>query len=87
MVYENASPRVVGAAVSGYSHERQYLVVRAGFPGVCTHAFTLHKPVRRGYAGGQGIACREWFRSPACMFDGSRHITGTKSGFDSAECS
>ena len=87
MVYEKPSLRVVGAAVSGYSHERQYSVVRAEFSGVCTHAFTWHNPVRRGYARGQGIACREWFRSPACVFDGSRPITRTKSGFAFTESS
>ena len=87
MVYEKPSLRVVGAAVSGYSHERQYSVFRAEFSGVCAHAFTWHMPVRRGYAGGQGTACGEWFRSPACVFEGSGPITTTKSGFAFTESS
>ena len=87
MVYGEASPRVVGAAVSDYSHERQYSVVRTVFPGESAHAFTSHKSVRRGYPRGRGIACREWFRGSACMFDGSKSITTTKSGFAAAESS
>ena len=87
MVYVEASPRVVGAAVSDSLHARQYSVFRAVFRGACAHAVMSHKPVRRGYARGQGTACREWFRGPVCVFEGSGPITTTKSGFDSAECS
>ena len=87
MVYGEASPRVVGAAVSDSLHARQYSVFRAVFRGACAHADMSHKPVRRGYARGRGTACGEWFRGPVCVFEGSGPITTTKSGFDSVESS
>ena len=87
MVYGEASPRVVGAAVSDSLHARQYSVFRAVFRGACAHAVMSHKPVRRGYARERGTACREWFRDPACVFEGSEPITTPKSGFAFTESS
>ena len=87
MVYGEASPRVVAAAVSNSLHAGQYSVFRAVFRGACAHAVMSHKPVRRGYARGRGTACGEWFRGPVCVFEGSGPITTTKSGFAFTESS
>ena len=87
MVYGEASPRVVGAAVSDSLHARQYSVFRAVFRGACAHAVMSHKPFPHGYARGRGTACREWFRGPVCVIEGPRPITTSKSGFALVECS